>query len=223
MKSPRNLTRVKRRGAKPPRRLRGSLSRQEILDAAHAVIREQGVEALSMRRIAERLGCSVASPYAHFESQEEIIRELIYSGERQLTADLRAAQARSEDVYDQLSAIAHAYWDFASDNRQLHKLMFNTGGGRLYRQAFPSLPTSYRVFLETIRRGIVSGAIPYSRRSYPAIARTMWSWMYGLIVLEMNDLLRRRNEIDPVAEGIALFQVLLRRGDAGYMRDDVSP
>lgn len=206
------------RGGKPPRdangkhkrRARGSLSRNEIVQAAREIINEHGVEALSMRRVADKLGCSVASPYAHFENQEEIMRVLVVEGEHVLTTDLRVAQASSKDVYVQLDAIAHAYWNFASKNRQLHRLMFSAGGGKLYRRSFPTLPTSYRVFLETIRRGIFSGAIPQPRRSYPAIARTMWAWMYGLIVLDMNDMVRQPKGADPVKEGIDYFSRMLR-------------
>jgi AcrR family transcriptional regulator len=196
--------------AKPPRRARGSLSREEIVQAALEIIRLDGVEGLSMRRIAERLGCSVASPYAHFENQEEILRLLITDGEKILTADLKAAQGSSDDVYEQLSAIAHAYWNFARANRQLHRLMFSAAGGKLYRKSFPTLPTSYRVFLETIRHGITSGAIPHPRKSYPAIARTMWGWMYGLIVLDLNEMIRHARGADPVAEGIDYFTRMLK-------------
>ncbi|GAB4427123.1 MAG: hypothetical protein OHK0011_08890 [Turneriella sp.] len=195
---------------KPPRRARGSLSREEIVQAALDIIRHEGVEGLSMRRIAERLGCSVASPYAHFENQEEILRLLITDGEKILTADLKAAQASSDDVYEQLSVIAHAYWNFARKNRQLHRLMFSAAGGKLYRKSFPTLPTSYRVFLETIRHGITSGAIPHPRKSYPAIARTMWAWMYGLIVLDLNEMIRHARGTDPVAEGIDYFTRMLK-------------
>ena len=91
--------------------------------------------------------------------------------------------------------------------------MFSAAGGKLYRKSFPTLPTSYRVFLETIRRGISSGAIPYTRKSYPAIARTMWSWMYGLIVLELNDMVRHPKDSDPVKEGITFFTKMLRSGE----------
>jgi AcrR family transcriptional regulator len=196
--------------AKPPRRARGSLSREEIVQAALEIIRLDGVEGLSMRRIAERLGCSVASPYAHFENQEEILRLLITDGEKILTADLKAAQGSSDDVYEQLSAIAHAYWNFARANRQLHRLMFSAAGGKLYRKSFPTLPTSYRVFLETIRHGITSGTIPHPRKSYPAIARTMWAWMYGLIVLDLNEMIRHARGADPVAEGIDYFTRMLK-------------
>ena len=40
----------------------------------------------------------------------------------------------------------------------------------------------------------------------------MWSWMYGLIVLEMNDILRRKKDSDPIKDGIQLFTILLKRG-----------
>ena len=47
-----------------------------------------------MRRIAHRLGCSVASPYTHFENQEEIIRYLILEGEKKLTKYLKAGEKK---------------------------------------------------------------------------------------------------------------------------------
>jgi AcrR family transcriptional regulator len=178
---------------------------------------------MSMRRVAERLGCSVASPYAHFENQEEIMRILVMNGEKRLTQDLRQAQASSQDVYKQLDAIAHGYWSFASRNRELHRLMFSASGGKLYRRSFPTLPTSYRVFLETIRRGIGSGSIPYSRRAYPGIARTMWSWMYGLIVLDLNGMIRHPQGADPVKEGIELFTKLLKSGESPKFDRRVQP
>lgn len=204
---------LKKSAPKHQRRARGSLSREEIIEAATAIVNEHGVEAMSMRRVAERLGCSVASPYAHFENQEEIMRILIMNGEHRLTTDLKAAQWSSKDVYEQLDAIAHGYWNFASKNRELHRLMFSASGGKLYRRSFPTLPTSYRVFLETIRRGISSGAIPYSRQAYPAIARTMWSWMYGLIVLDLNGMIRHQKGSDPVKEGVDFFTKMLKGGE----------
>jgi len=201
-------------GSRPSRqrRGRGSLSREEILEAALTVVREEGVEKLSMRRIADRLQCSVASPYAYFAGgMEDIVRELIILGERDLTARLRRARDSSQNVFDQLDAIARTYWSFSTENRELHKLMFNMDAGQMYRTAFSSLPTSYRVFLETIRQGISAGQIQVHRRRYPAVARTMWAWMYGLIILEMGDMLRsRKTTIDPIQEGIDLFKEMLK-------------
>ncbi|MCB1322309.1 MAG: TetR/AcrR family transcriptional regulator [Leptospiraceae bacterium] len=195
------------------RRSWGSPSREEILTVSLEILHSEGLERLSMRHIADRLGCSVASPYAYFKSQEEIVRTLIIQGEHDLTARLRRAQRSSEDIFEQLTAIAYTYWDFATENRELHRVMFGTGmGGATYRRVFPSLPTSYRVYLETLRRGSQSGAIPHNRTQYRAIARTMWAWMFGVITLEMTDMLRAAPGDHPIEEGIRLFIALLRSG-----------
>ncbi|MBL8034542.1 MAG: TetR/AcrR family transcriptional regulator [Leptospiraceae bacterium] len=205
--------RKKKTATGKPRRARGSLSREEIIQAAEEIMVTEGVEALSMRRVAEKLVCSVASPYAHFKNQEEIMRELIVRGEQTLIGALQTARASSPDVYLQLAAIAHAYWKFANENRERHRLMFTGAGGRLYRKAFPTLPRSYRVLLETVRHGVDTGEIPYTRESYPAIARTMWAWMYGLIVLDLNGMMRYPQGVDPVEEGIVFLTRMLRGGE----------
>jgi AcrR family transcriptional regulator len=52
---------------------RRTLSAELIAEAALALIDEDGVEALSMRRVAERLGTGAASLYAHVASKEELL------------------------------------------------------------------------------------------------------------------------------------------------------
>lgn len=190
---------------------RPGLSRRMILDAAHEIIREGGIAGLSMRTIAARLGCSVAGPYSHFENQEEIIKALIGEGEERLTQQLRKAAGENKGTYDKLEAVARTYHSFAAENRELHKLIFNIGG---HRKIFAQISSSYRIYLETIRQGVKNGEIQYSRRGYHALARTMWAWMYGLIVLELTDMLaRRKAEGDPVQEGFQFFRRLLLEGE----------
>lgn len=194
---------------KRQRRVRNSLNRTEILSTAMHIIQTSGVENLSMRMIAKELDCSVASPYAHFKNQEEIIQALLYQGESQLTANLKTAQASSENPFEQISAIAHIYWQFSIENRGLHKLMFSSGGG-LHKKLFAA-PSSYRVFLKVIRDGLKKESDEMKRPRYNSIARTMWAWMYGLLVLQMTDLLNRdKLKYDPIEEGMLLFKYLFR-------------
>ncbi|MDF3819730.1 WHG domain-containing protein [Leptospira sp. 96542] len=196
------------------RRLRNSLSREEIRNTSLLILKEEGLEGLSMRKIANRLGCSVASPYSYYESQIDLIQDLIREGENELLSMLKKATEGilQKSTFEQLAAIARAYFSFASTNRELHKVMFVTDYGGVHRKAFPQLPKSYRFFLETIRRGFESGEIPYPKKEYPAIARMMWSWMYGVIVLDMTGLLRKRKGSEnPIEEGIFYFQSLLRK------------
>ncbi|TGK99578.1 TetR/AcrR family transcriptional regulator [Leptospira levettii] len=196
------------------RRIRNSLSREEIRDVSLLILKEEGLDGLSMRKIANRLGCSVASPYSYYESQIDLVQDLIRTGEDELLSMLKKASTdvKTGSAFDQLAAIARAYFHFASNNRELHKVMFVTDYGGVHRKAFPQLPKSYRFFLETVRIGFDSGEIPYPKNEYPAIARLMWSWMYGVIVLDMTGMLRKRKGAgNPIEEGISYFQKLLSK------------
>ncbi|MCB1160817.1 MAG: TetR/AcrR family transcriptional regulator, partial [Leptospiraceae bacterium] len=82
------------------RRSRNSLSRAEILQAALSIIQESGIESLSMRTIARKLNCSVASPYAYFQNRDDIIKELISNGEEILKKNIKKAQKSSQDVFE---------------------------------------------------------------------------------------------------------------------------
>lgn len=188
--------------------MRNSLSKQEILDAALTVLQDGGVENLSMRTIARQINCSVASPYAYFKNRDEIIKHLIEHGETTLTFDLNKARKISDNVYEQLEAITYTYWEFALANRELHKLMLNILWGEKKKKDHLRTPKSYRVFLKTLRYGIDSGQISYSREQYRSIARTMWAWMYGLVMLELTGMLEGKKHSNAIEEGIKFFRNL---------------
>jgi AcrR family transcriptional regulator len=57
---------------KPTRVTGPALSRDRIVRAAIELVDEQGMEALSMARLAERLGCATMSLYRHIASKDEL-------------------------------------------------------------------------------------------------------------------------------------------------------
>lgn len=79
------------------RRIRNSLSREEIRNVSLLILKEEGLEGLSMRKIANRLGCSVASPYSYYESQIDLVQDLIKSGEDELLSMLQKSKCRSRN------------------------------------------------------------------------------------------------------------------------------
>ncbi|MBL8018607.1 MAG: TetR/AcrR family transcriptional regulator [Leptospirales bacterium] len=192
-------------GGKPGR---SGLSRESILEAAVDILNEEGIDALSLRNIVKRLGCSVAGPYTYFKSQDEILSTLIHMGEEELTSDLRNARALGGNRFEILRRLAGTYRDFARRNREMHKLMFNIHG---HNRIFHSATASYRVYLETIRSGVKAGEFKFSRQGYHALARTMWAWIYGMIVLEMTGVTAESEAV--VDEGFAFFRKLLEQGE----------
>ncbi|MGV9823192.1 TetR/AcrR family transcriptional regulator [Nocardia xishanensis] len=61
-----------RRTGRPAR-----ISRAEIVAAAHAVLDAEGVEKLTMRRLATELGCTPMALYHHVRDKEDLLRVLL--------------------------------------------------------------------------------------------------------------------------------------------------
>ncbi|MBU3954639.1 MAG: TetR/AcrR family transcriptional regulator, partial [Proteobacteria bacterium] len=55
-------------------------TRQEIIDVAFSLVRENGWETLSTRTVASRLGTSARPIYSFFASMTELDRELVKKG-----------------------------------------------------------------------------------------------------------------------------------------------
>jgi len=66
----------KNSASKTKPRPRSSLSREAIVQAALRVVDEDGLDALTMRRIASELGAGVMSLYVYFRSKEDVIDAL---------------------------------------------------------------------------------------------------------------------------------------------------
>ena len=84
-----------RTGPGRPPRQRG-LSQAAIVDAALEIIDLEGLDALTMRTVAHRLGTGPASLYAHVGSKEELI-ELVEAGSERHPDDGASRAAVSAD------------------------------------------------------------------------------------------------------------------------------
>jgi AcrR family transcriptional regulator len=67
------------REAPPARRTRG-LNRERIVDAAIELADTDGLGALSMARLAERLGCGTMSLYRHVANKDELVTFMVSAG-----------------------------------------------------------------------------------------------------------------------------------------------
>ena len=49
------------------------LSRRDYIQKAHEIIQQEGIQAVSIRRIAKEMGCSSASLYRYFDNVSELL------------------------------------------------------------------------------------------------------------------------------------------------------
>ncbi|MCR4282143.1 MAG: WHG domain-containing protein [Bauldia sp.] len=98
---------------------RAGLTPDAVIDAASAIADKDGLAAVTLARLAEKLGVRSPSLYKHVDSLDAVRRALAVRGIAEANARIQRAtigKARN----DALFALAHAYWQFARDKPGLY-------------------------------------------------------------------------------------------------------
>jgi AcrR family transcriptional regulator len=143
----------------------GALSprQQEIVDVARTLLTRQGVDALTLGRVAQALGIKPPSLYKHFPSKRALEAVLIAEGMRMWAEAMEAAGPTLADI-------VAAYRRFARANPELYRLMTDRP---LPRDLLPE--------------GLEArAAAPVVRAAGdPDLARAVWAFAHGMVVLEL--------------------------------------
>ena len=99
-------------------------TRVNIIDAAHAIVKEEGCQALSMRKIADRIEYTAPMIYEYYANKEAILLELTKKGFCLLGERMREARDWHVTPEKQLEALWLAYWNFAFEEKEYYQLMF---------------------------------------------------------------------------------------------------
>ncbi|GGL10692.1 AcrR family transcriptional regulator [Curtobacterium luteum] len=120
--------------------------RAVLLDEAVRVLRESGVDGLSLRDLARRAGVSHGAPRSHFVDRQALLDALAVTGFERLTSAVRRALAGSgDDLAARFRAVARAYVGFAIDDAALMELMFQAKGSGGTGPAGESAATLFEV------------------------------------------------------------------------------
>jgi AcrR family transcriptional regulator len=98
--------------------------REACVQEAMKIIESEGVDQLSMREVARRLGVSHQAPYKHFQSRDHILAEILRRSFEDFARHLDA-RPRSDDPHADLHAMGLAYLQYAAQNPLQYQLMFN--------------------------------------------------------------------------------------------------
>jgi len=156
--------------------------RSIILAAAWKLVKEEGWQALSIRKIADAIEYSIPVIYDHFENKEAILHEFGEEGFNLLTKKIQKARDQHEDAASQLRAISEAYWNFALSNKEHYQLMYGVGMASCdecvhQKVRFRNLVT------EPITRLITKGK--QTDTNVCLKYHTFWSILHGLISIRM--------------------------------------
>ena len=91
---------------------RRGLDSGQVIDAAIAIADRDGLEAVTLARVADSLGIRAPSLYHHVAGHDGLLRAIALRGLSELTSALQSA-ALGRSGTDALTATAHAYRDYA--------------------------------------------------------------------------------------------------------------
>jgi AcrR family transcriptional regulator len=134
--------------------------RAALLEQAERTLREQGVDGLSLRELARRVGVSHAAPRRHFADRQALLDALAESGWARLGAEVRAAGQRAGTDYEaRLRAAGRAYVRFATRDATLLELMFAGRQGRQVAALQEAAAGAFSALVEIVQEGQASGVV----------------------------------------------------------------
>lgn len=170
--------------------------RVALQEAAVALVRDNGAHGFTLADAARHVGVSVAAPYRHFESREELLAEVARWGFARLGERLVASAADStdDDVIDQLVRLGCAYVEFAGTEPEIFRLMFSLQDRDPAVEAGRS---ALAVLSDCVERAAHSGKIQVE----PAVAtRATWALAHGLAMLRIGQMETFRTAGDQAVE-----------------------
>lgn len=158
--------------------------RSSILETAWQIVREEGWQSLSIRKIADAIEYSAPVIYDHFENKDCILLEFGKQGFALLVKKLQSAKGKSDDPGQQLKDISDAYWNFAFRNKEYYQLMF--GLGIACCETDKCMPEK-NVFRDLVMEPISTILSRNKKKDINACLKyhTYWSVMHGLISIKM--------------------------------------
>ena len=197
---------------------RGAESEQAILDAARDILAERGLEGLSMRSVADRVGVTATAIYRYFPGKEALVARVVERGFQRFGEYLREAGERHpRGSLERIAALGEAYVRFALENQAYFRVLFSLDHSD--RQAIEDLPEGgghgllRRAVVEAMDAGVMRRADP------EAVAMYLWSLTHGLVTLSLTC---RIDECPEFRHGPAIGPVDLFAAFGAFVREGLA-
>ena len=181
---------------------------QAILSAARLLLDEGGAEAVSMRKVADKVGVTAMAIYRHFPDREALLGELANQGFAEMARTTLALTAEGS-LLERMDALSQNFVDFGLNHPHLFELMFlaRRPGARQFPHDFEAgLSPTANLFADMLKQGVAEGLFRDGEDIWEITFET-GALMQGLLMLYLG------GRIDLDAEG---FRALVRRSLRRY-------
>ncbi|MFD3337510.1 TetR/AcrR family transcriptional regulator [Streptomyces sp. NPDC058700] len=162
------------------RKERERASRERLIVAtARELAEQQGWDAVTTRRLAERIEYSQPVLYSHFRGKREIIGAVALEGAAEMATALRAVASATDGPRARVTALARAYLDFAERHPAVYDAMFQLDGGLAFAEEETPEPLkdAFAALMETLGEVAGEGVRP------GLFTEVFWAALHGLATL----------------------------------------
>jgi len=146
-----------------------------------AIIAARGLEALSLRDVARRLGVSHQAPYKHFRSRDHLLAEVIRRCLKDFADSLRASAFegdRARGPEEAMRALGGAYLDYAAHHPLEYRLMFATPWPATAHET--GLGADARAAFDVLKDRLAALTPNHCQDRLDLDAMFVWSSMHGI-------------------------------------------
>lgn len=157
--------------------------RKLIVETATQILVEEGIDQVSIRRIADRIEYSPGTIYLYFEDKDDILYEA-HLDAFSAFLDAEMTVAGIADPLERLKALGRVYIEFALANQPKYDLMFLIPVPRIQNKEKYDWSVSIRTY--QVLRTIVEECIAQGRihPNHPdVVSMQIWSTVHGLASL----------------------------------------
>jgi AcrR family transcriptional regulator len=188
----------------------GNLAEDCVAEAL-LIVGEHGVDKLSLREVARRLGVSHGAPYKHFPSRDHLLAEIVRRSFDDFARHLDR-RPKSDDVDADMAAMGMAYIDYALAFPLQYRLMFSTTFPNAidHPEMKASANHAFDLLLKALKRKHGADA-PAEVIEQDALF--VWGTLHGLAGVLRSELVGDL-KISPTSREGSVRHVLGRIGDA---------
>lgn len=163
-------------------------TRERIVEEARDLYLRGGLSAVSMRKVADRVGVSATALYRHFDNKEALLVAVVQAGfERFTTYLLRGLAGKSPRA--RLELTGESYLHFALENPSYYRIMFmasmeDFGFDQLPECNRETLGRSFQLLVDRVRE--CQDAEVLRAGDARELAVVIWSFSHGFASLYLS-------------------------------------
>ena len=160
--------------------------RTSVIAAATELFQEESYDAVSMRKIAKKVGYSVGTLYLYYKDKDELFLAVQGEAFRQGFEYIQQLPA-TEDPLEKLKALGERYVRFGMENPDLYRLMF------MMERPMQALPEdrgwSSGILLHGLLTDLVEACVKAGRiksEDPHRLSFALWSFVHGMVSLRIS-------------------------------------